>query len=73
MPTGTVSDLSPSPAHPKSHPLEFQELAPNRSNVSFQFSVPEMPDLFKLDCLDELVYVCMLDTQHERLQLMTEV
>lgn len=64
---------APSPGHPKSHPLEFQALAANQSNISSQFSVPEMPDLFKLDCLDEFVYVGILDTQHERLQLTIKV
>lgn len=47
----------------------FQALAANQSHLSFQSLVPEMPDLFKMGCLDEPVYVGMLDTQHERLQL----
>lgn len=59
--------------HPRSHPSEFQALAANQSDISSQFSVPETPDLFKLDCLDEFVYVGMLDTQHERLQLTIKV
>lgn len=63
------TSLSLSPGRPKSLPSAFQALAANQSHPSFQSFVPEMPDLFKLDCLDEPAYVGMLDTQHEGAQL----
>lgn len=72
-PLCTANVPSLSPGQPTSHPLELQALAANQSNISSQFSVPETPDLFKLDCLDEFVYVGMLDTQHERLELTIKV
>lgn len=62
--TGAGNIPSLSPGHPMLLLSAFQALAANQSHLSFQSLVPEMPDLFKMGCLDEPVYVGMLDTQH---------
>lgn len=49
--------------------LSVSSFGSKPNHPSFQSFIPEMPDLFKLDCLDEPAYVGMLDTQHEGAQL----